>query len=228
LFSVRIKDFFLRLFFEWGAKIYSNKLASGSEAELRKDFLNFVQLKPNSQVLDVGCGPGWLAIEAARQVKAIFGIDRSKRIIQLARQNAKSAGILNVDFQIGDASSLPYPDNSFDTVIVTTVNYLLPNPERAFAEQPRVSKPGGIIATLDPDVSISPARMRTYAKVQKLNLKDTFKLLAWASAARIYYPFSEERLLGLYETAGLKNIVLEKRMDGMVWFAKGKKPAQRM
>jgi len=132
---------------------------------------------------------------------------------------------LNVDFQIGDACSLPYPDNSFDTVMVTTVNYLLPGPERAFAEQARVAKPGGIIVTLDPDVSISPARMRTYAKAQRMNLKNTLKLTAWASAAPIYYPFSEKRLKELYEGAGLKNILLERRLGGMVWFAKGFKQA---
>ena len=217
------KDFFLRLFFDWGATIYSKKLASGPEAELRRDFLSFVSPKPDDSVLDVGCGPGWLAIWAAKQAKEVAGCDRSTRIIEVARRNALEAGVTNVSFQTADASSLPYLDNSCDVVMATTVMYLLPDAEKGFSELVRAAKPGGWIATLDPDVSMSPGRMRAYAKSQKMNFKDTAKLVAW-TAARIYYLFSEGRLRGLYEKSGLKNIVLERLLDGMVWFAKGMKP----
>ena len=218
-----IKDFLLRLFFEWGAKIYSKKLASGPEAELRRDFLSFVSPEPGDSALDVGCGPGWLAIWAAAQAKEVVACDRSKRIIGVARKNASAADVTNVHLQTADASSLPYPDNSFDVVMATTVLYLLPDANKGFAELARVTKPGGKIAALDPDVSILPKRMRAYAKAGSMSLKDTAKLVSWSYGARMYYPFSEERLRGLYEKAGLKNVVLEKRMNGMVWFAKGVK-----
>lgn len=219
-----LKDALLRLVFTWGAKTYSNKLATGPEAELRKEFLAFAGPPSEARVLDVGCGPGWLAIAAARQTKEAVGIDRSKRIIQLARQNARLEGILNVGFQNSNAFPLPFPDGHFDLAIATTLVYLLTEPEKAISEMARVVKPSGRVATLDPDRSMSPKKMRSYAEARNMSSKDTKKLLAWASGASIYYPFSEERLRALYEKAGLKNILLEKRMDGMVWFAKGEKP----
>jgi len=104
------------------------------------------------------------------------------------------------------------------------VVYLLATSQKGFAELVRVTKPGGAIATLDPDVSMSPGKMRAYARSQNLNFKDTAKLVEWSGAARVYYPFSEERLQTQYEKAGLMNIVLEKKLGAMVWFAKGEKP----
>ena len=224
MFLPQLKDFLLRLFFSWGAKLYSKKLASGPEAELRRDFLSFVTAEPNDRILDVGCGPGWLAIWAAKQAKEVVGCDRSKRIIAVARKNALAAGVTNVCFQTADASSLPYPDNFFDIVMATTVIYLLPAAETGFAELVRVAKPDGAIITLDPDVSISPKKMRAYAKANRMSFKDAAKLVSWSYGARMYYPFPEEKLRGLFEKAGLKNVVLGRRLDGMVWFGKGEKP----
>ena len=219
-----IKDFLLRLFFEWGAKIYSKKLASGPEAELRRDFLSFVSAEPNDIILDVGCGPGWLAIWAAKHVREVVGCDRSKRIIEIARRNASVACVRNVSFQTADATSLPFPDNFFDIVMATTVIYLLPDANKGFAELVRVAKPDGAIVTLDPDVSISPKKMWAYAKANRMSFKDAAKLVSWSYSARMYYPFPEEKLRGLFEKAGLKNVVLGRRLDGMVWFGKGEKP----
>lgn len=219
-----LKDFLLRLFFDWGAGIYSNKLATGPETELRKDFLQFAGPKSDDRILDVGCGPGWLAILLAQKARGVIGCDRSERIIKLAKQNAQTAGVINVTFQTADATALPFVDASFDLVIATTVMYLLIQPEKGFSELVRVTRPGGQIATLDPEISMSPKKMRTYARSQKMSFKDTAKLVEWAAAARVYYPFSEQSLRGQYEKAGLKNIVLEKRLGGMVWFAKGEKP----
>lgn len=219
-----LKDFLLRLFFEWGARAYSKKLATGPEAGLRQSFVPFANPRPDARVLDVGCGPGWLAIELAKGAREVVGYDRSKRIVKVARKNAQIAGIENVTFLTGDAYALPFPDNSFNLTIATTVVYLFADSQKGFAELVRVAKPGGTVATLDPDVSMSPGKMRAYAKSQNLNFKDTAKLVEWSAAARIYYPFSEERLRAQYEKAGLKNIVLERKLAGMVWFARGEKP----
>jgi ubiquinone/menaquinone biosynthesis C-methylase UbiE len=227
LFPPGFKDFLLRLFFEWGAGAYSNKLAAGPEADLRREFLPFVHPKPDGRVLDVGCGPGWLAIELAKNAKEVLGFDRSKRIVKVARKNAQIAGIENVTFLAGDAYALPFPDNSFNLTIATTVVYLLTDSQKGFCGLARVTKPGGRVATLDPDVSMSPVKMLAYAKSNGLNFKDTAKLVEWSGAARVYYPFSEERLRTQYEKAGLTNIVLEKKLGGMVWFAKGEKPLGR-
>lgn len=221
-----LKDFLLRLFFEWGAKTYSNKLATGPEADLRKSFVPFANPKSNGRVLDAGCGPGWLAIELAKNAGEVVGCDRSKRIVEVARKNAQAAGAQNATFLAGDGYALPFPDNFFDLVAATTVIYLFTDSQKGFGELVRVTKPGGTIATLDPDISMSPGKMRAYAKSKGLSFKDKAKLVEWSGAARVYYPFSEKRLRAQYENAGFESIVLEKKLDGMVWFAKGEKPKQ--
>ncbi len=218
-----LKDFLIRLFFEWGAKAYSNKLATGPEAELRKSFVPFAAPKPIDRVLDVGCGPGWLAIELSKNAREVVGYDRSKRIVKIARKNTQAAGVENAIFLTGDGYALPFPDNFFDLVTATTVVYLFTDSQKGFGELVRVAKPGGTVATLDPDVSMSPGKMRVFAKSEGLNFKDTAKLVEWSGAALVYYPFSEQRLREQYEKAGLKNIVLKKHMGGMVWFGMGEK-----
>lgn len=89
-------------------------------------------------LLDVACGPGYLAAEAARRGAAVTGLDFSAAMVELARQ--RNPGLR---FQEGDAQALPYPDASFDAVTMNFGLLHLDQPERALAEAARVLKPGG-------------------------------------------------------------------------------------
>jgi ubiquinone/menaquinone biosynthesis C-methylase UbiE len=100
------------------------------------------QLQPGSQLLDVGCGAGQIAIPAARSGVKVTGVDIATNSLEQARTRAAAKG-LNAQFDEGDAEALPYPDASFDTVVSVVGAMFAPRPERVASEL--VTRPGGRI-----------------------------------------------------------------------------------
>jgi ubiquinone/menaquinone biosynthesis C-methylase UbiE len=113
------------------------------------------QLAPGSGILEVAPGPGYLAIELARLGDFhIVGLDISKTFVELGAENARKAGV-TVDFQLGNAAAMPFPQNSFDLIVCRAAFKNFSEPIRALAEMHRVLKSGGkaIIIDLRPDAS---------------------------------------------------------------------------
>jgi ubiquinone/menaquinone biosynthesis C-methylase UbiE len=96
-------------------------------------------------VLDVACGTGNLAIPAARAGARVYGIDIAPYLIAQARLEARAAGC-TVDFDVGNAESLPFMDGLFDATVTMFGAIFSPRPEAAAAELIRVTRGGGRIA----------------------------------------------------------------------------------
>jgi SAM-dependent methyltransferase len=95
------------------------------------------------RVLDVGCGPGDLLCEMARQHQGwqvLVGLDASPGMIAKAAWSARG---LPAYFFVGDAQALSFPDGSFDVVMARHMLYHVPDIDRAVAEAARVLRPGG-------------------------------------------------------------------------------------
>src|SRR6266566_3588457 len=71
------------------------------------------------RILDLGCGDGRLALGVAPYAKTVDGIDPDPEAIAAAKRNVRKAGVRNVRFATGAAQRLPYPDASFDVVILS-------------------------------------------------------------------------------------------------------------
>ena len=102
--------------------------------------------------LDVGCGPGKLALLMASRSPAltVVGIDTSAEMVRLARENARLAGEADrVAFQTGSAEQIPFPDASFDVVVSTLSLHHWDDPIAALREIQRVTKPFGRYYVLD-------------------------------------------------------------------------------
>lgn len=95
-------------------------------------------------VLDVATGTGNVAIPAAKRGASVVGLDLTPHMIDKARARARAAGV-QVDWVIGDAEDLPFPDKSFDAVLSSFGVQFAPNPDRAADELLRVCRPGGVI-----------------------------------------------------------------------------------
>jgi len=109
------------------------------------EFLDRLQIKPGSAVLDVACGSGQLALIAARRGARVAGVDIAANSIRVARSRAAAEG-LNATFEEGDAEALPYPDASFDVVATIFGAMFAPRPEWVARELTRVCRTGGTIA----------------------------------------------------------------------------------
>ena len=96
------------------------------------------------QVLDVGCGPGFLCADLAAGVGedgSVLGVDQSESMLTLAK--ARCADWSNARFEAGDAVSLPADDDAFDLVTSTQVLEYVADTDGALAEIARVLRPGG-------------------------------------------------------------------------------------
>jgi ubiquinone/menaquinone biosynthesis C-methylase UbiE len=108
-------------------------------------FADFVGVDNGDHVLDVGCGTGSLALSIAanRRAARIVGVDPSAGFIEYAR--SQSADV-RLEFQVGDAQKLSFPDGSFDTTLSLLVVGFFPDAARAVREMRRVTKAGGAVA----------------------------------------------------------------------------------
>ncbi|NND75590.1 MAG: arsenite methyltransferase [Ilumatobacter sp.] len=109
-------------------------------------------LAPGQTVLDLGSGAGLDVIIAAKRVGPsgrALGVDLTPEMVALAEQNARDAGISNVEFRVGDIEDLPYADRSVDVVMSNCVLNLASTKRDVFDEIARVLRPGGRIAVAD-------------------------------------------------------------------------------
>lgn len=130
----------------------------------RKDMAEYVRvaqridamLPANAEILEVAPGPGFVAIELARGGRhRVTGLDISRTFVDIARENAEAAGA-RVDFQHGNASQMPFAENSFDFVVCRAAFKNFSEPVKAIAEMHRVLRPGakGVIGDLRRDASM--------------------------------------------------------------------------
>ncbi len=106
----------------------------------------FASLKPGEVVLDLGSGAGidvFIAARAVGPAGRVIGVDMTPEMITLARQNALTHGISNVEFHLGEIEHLPLPDASVDVALSNCVINLVPDKARVFSELRRVLRPGG-------------------------------------------------------------------------------------
>jgi ubiquinone/menaquinone biosynthesis C-methylase UbiE len=118
--------------------------------EFRKVARRLGAIPPDGgDVLEVAPGPGFLAIEMARSGKLhVTGLDISKTFVELARKNAAQAGV-RVDFRAGNASEMPFAENSFDLLVCRAAFKNFSEPQKALREMHRVLRPGGTGVIID-------------------------------------------------------------------------------
>ncbi|MEO6334504.1 MAG: class I SAM-dependent methyltransferase [Pyrinomonadaceae bacterium] len=109
------------------------------------EFVDRLDLKAGTKVLDVATGTGNLAIPAAKAGADVTGIDIAPNLIDQAIERAKVEGV-EAKFEVGDAEALPYDDGSFDVVMTMFGAMFAPRPDVTASELIRVTKPGGLIA----------------------------------------------------------------------------------
>ena len=110
--------------------------------------------QPGERVLDIGSGPGFLAVGIASRLGesgAVSGIDLSEPMIAYASGLAAGPSAAPMSFVLGDATALGFSDQSFDAVVSTQVYEYVPDIETAVAEVHRVLVPGGRVLILDTD-----------------------------------------------------------------------------
>lgn len=106
-----------------------------------------MDLQPAEKLLDVGAGPGWFwrAVAGLPKGLELTVLDKSPGMVAEAEARLAGGRFESVKGVVGDAMDLPFPDATFDTVVIMHVLYHTPDPAAALAEAGRVLRPGGHI-----------------------------------------------------------------------------------
>jgi SAM-dependent methyltransferase len=156
------------------------------------------QLRPvaGGRYLDVGCGTGADAIAlAVRHGVDVVGVDASETMVAEARRRGLAEAV------VADAASLPFADETFDGAWADRTFQHLADPERALGELVRVTRPGGRIVVVDPDYDTQVVAVEDQELARRV--------LRFRADHALRNGTLGHRLGGLYEAAGLTDVVVE-------------------
>ena len=159
----------------------------------------FAKIKEGDTVIDLGSGAGndcFIARKLTGEKGKVIGIDFTTAMIDKARANAEKLSFHNVEFRQGDIEQLPVSSNVADVVVSNCVLNLVPNKQAVIKEILRVLKPGGHFSISD--------------IVLEGELPAKWKEVAELYAGCVSGAIQKQVYLALIETAGFKNIILQK------------------
>jgi ubiquinone/menaquinone biosynthesis C-methylase UbiE len=128
----------------------------------------YAQVPRGGNVLEIAPGPGYLAIELARRGDChVTGLDISHSFVEIAKRNARAAGV-DVDFRQGNAAAMPLGDEGFDFVVCRAAFKNFSQPVEALDEMARVLKSGGQALIIDMSKDASQADINVAVQSMKL------------------------------------------------------------
>jgi SAM-dependent methyltransferase len=145
-------------------------------------------LMPPVTVADLGCGEGYLTLEAARWAGRVIAVDRSAEVLARGRDLAKRRKLSNIIWKQGELEKLPIADRTIDIALLSQALHHAEDPERALAEARRILKPGG--------------------RVLILELREHDEQWVKGKLGDRWMGFSEDALLGLLRHAGFRKPVV--------------------
>ena len=172
----------------WGAGGEKYDQVSRGIADAIDHAVDALDPQPGERVLDVATGTGWAARRIADRGAIVTGVDLGEEVIEAARQLGTG-----IDFRVGDAEALPFPDDHFDAVISTFGVMFARDPEAVAAELARVVRPGGRISLANWAIGGSVHNMfqmiRSYKPVDTNPAPSPFE---WGSANRVIELLGED------------------------------------
>ena len=107
------------------------------------------QLLPPMDVADLGCGEGYLTLEASRFARKLIAVDRSDAVLARAKELARRRRRTNIQWKRGELEKLPLKDASVDLALLSQALHHADDPAKALAEAVRIVRPGGRVLLLD-------------------------------------------------------------------------------
>jgi len=172
----------------------------GVPAQVAKFIHEIGQLSSTHTILEIGVGTGRIALPLAKHVGKYYGIDISEGMLQYLRNNHTQQPLF---VNVGDAEKLPFPNNSFDSIVIVHVLHLVRDPKPVADELARVLKPDGVILNgfgghsdaIKPLQEVWSQAKKTYRdKPPTFNSYDILPNLGWEQIGDIHtmsYPITQ-------------------------------------
>lgn len=173
------------------------------------------QVPQGGRVLEVAPGPGYLSIELAKLGKVqVTGLDISETFVKIERQNAAQAGV-NVDFNHGDATTMPFEANQFDFAVCVAAFKNFTQPVQALNEFHRVLKPGGVALIVDLRRDASLADIDAEVKKMQLGAVSAF-LTRWTFRhVLLKNAYTQDEINALVARTNFKRCTIQRDLIGM-------------
>lgn len=209
-------DHDLDAFGDWERQQWEKRAASYAAAlgDLTRGsagaLLDAAGVRSGSRVLDVGAGPGFVALAAMARGAVVIGADQSAEMVRLAR----AAG---VDAVVAPVERLPFDDDSYDAVVAGYLLHHLPRPEAAVASLGRVLRIGGRLAmTVWDGPAANPVLGLFHPVVAELGLQAVVP--PGPDAQRFADPDELHRLLAGWVDVTVERVTWPVRVDPGAWF----------
>jgi arsenite methyltransferase len=160
--------------------------------EATRGLVEACQIRSGNLVLDIGCGVGATPAYLIKTIGCrVVGLDLIERmLVRAGRITSRLPAAHLAVFLTADARSLPFPDSSFDAVIMESINVFFDDKAALFPEYVRITKPGGFIGLTE----------MTWLREPSQKLVSLFKKAAFVTA------LDEAGWIGLLHGAGLENV----------------------
>ena len=145
-----------------------------------------LMLMPPLVIADLGAGEGTMSQLLARRAKRVIAVDNAEKMVEFGSELARSHGVKNLEYRLGDLERLPIADAEVDVAFFSQSLHHAQHPQCALAEAHRVTKPGGRVIVLD---------------LVKHNFEE-----ARAMYADLWLGFTKVELQRMVRTAGFANV----------------------
>jgi len=194
-----------------GSSLHESARLHRQAEELAADsaaLLDRVGLRPGHSAIDLGCGPRGildLLAERVRPAGRVVGLDADPAHAAMAADFAAGRGLTGVEIMTADARSTGLPSGSFDLVHARALLINVPEPADVAAEMVRLARPGGGVASMEPDTEYG----RCYPPHPAFDrLCEIFTVVFRRNGAD---PWIGRRVPEVFRRAGLEDVQLEAR-----------------
>jgi ubiquinone/menaquinone biosynthesis C-methylase UbiE len=149
--------------------------------------------RTSDRAVDLACGPGTLALQFARKVRWVCGVDLTPAMLARARRTAASEGLGNLGFTLGDALALPIADGALDLAVTSYSLHHMPDAARVIREMARVVRRGGRVGIIDIFVPEHPRAGELNNRIERVRdpshtrtlVRSEFEVLVGGAGLRI-------------------------------------------
>jgi ubiquinone/menaquinone biosynthesis C-methylase UbiE len=199
------------------SQVMSKGLVQHEYRRLAQDVVN-IGVPPEGQVLDIGTGPGFVAIHIARLLQGsgcrVVGLDLSEAMLRVAAENAAREGLNSaLSWREGDAEAMPFDDGSFDFVVSSGSLHHWEDPVRVFDEIARVLRDDGACIVRD-SKRLQHWAPRLFAWAIGMTIPPDFRVHYWNSIRSSYTSAELRDMLERSRLGGWR--IAEDFMDVMI------------
>ena len=176
----------------------------------------------DKDVLEVACGSGQGLGYLARGARSVVGVDIDGTLLGMAEKQYQ--GRTNIKLQKGDAHALPFPDNSFDVLILYEAIYYLEHPEKFMGEARRLLRDNGILLVCSancelPDFNPSPYSHRYFsaAELHALYARTGFRDIEVLGDCAVDQTSWKASILSFMKKQAVAWRMIPKTMKGKEW-----------